>query len=415
MSSASALPAFDLTEQDVAELAVGLVEYHKEFSGLFSRREQFGWCSKYLTGLVLPGLRKSVETIALHVADTTVRELQRFIGVGAWDDDVILHRHAELVSESLGSSNGVLIVDGSDFPKQGRHSVGVMRQYCGASGKIANCQAGVFLAYASDRGHTLLDRRLYMPHEWLSEAWQGLREACDVPEGIEFRTKPQLAWEMIEQVQSQGCLPFAWVTCDEGFGGNPEFLKRLEGARINYLAEVPVSTRVWLTRPVTEIPAAKGRGRPSSRERLAPGTPPPQRVDEIAVQLPPTAWHLRKIKEGEKGVLNAQFAFVRAVAVRDEMPGPDVCVVLRRNCQEPNELKVFVTNAPVRTPQQEFIRVSGMRWPIETCFRQAKGALGMDQYQTRSWRGWLHHMTMVILAHHFLVRLQLQHKKGHRR
>jgi len=415
MAPMTTAPPFDLSEQDVASLSAELVDYHAEFAGLFFRREQGRWASKYLAGLLLPGVRKSAEVIALHVPDGIVRDMQRFIGDGAWDDDAILQRHAQLVARSVGSCSGVLIVDGSDFPKQGKHSVGVARQYCGASGKIDNCQAGVFLAYVSGKGYTLLDRRLYLPQEWLSKAWQARREKCGVPKATEFKTKPQLAWEMIQKLQRQGHLCFAWVACDEGFGNNPEFLEHLESAQISYLAEVPVATQVWLERPATGVPPALATGRPPSRARLLPGEAHPQRVDEIAAQLPARAWRTRHIKDGEKGAMVARFAFVRAVAVRDKLPGPDLWVVFRQSLSAPPELKVFLSNAPAEMPQRELVRVSGLRWPIETCFRQAKGNLGMDQYQTRSWRGWHHHMTLVILAHHFLVRLRLRHKKGHRR
>jgi SRSO17 transposase len=415
MASTTEAPPFDLSERDVATLAEALAEYHGHFKDLFFRREQTHWASKYLTGLLLPEAGKSAEEIAWHVPGGQVRDLQRFLGQGAWDDEALLAKHAELVAGSLGSPSGVLIVDGSDFPKQGKHSVGVARQYCGATGKVDNCQAGVFLAYATGQGHTLLDRRLYLPEQWLSPAWQGLRDKCGVLEGTAFKTKPQLAWDMIKQVQAQGLLPFTWVACDEAFGDNPGFLEQLESAQINYLAEVSVSTRVWLQRPATGLPPATATGRPPSRERLLPGAAGPQRVDEIAGQLPAKAWRRRRIKDGEKGVQVARFAFLRAVAVRDKLPGPEVWLVFRRSANEAGELKVFISNAAAGTPQRELVRVSGLRWPIETCFKQAKGNLGMDEYQTRSWRGWHHHMTLVILAHHFLVRLKLRHKKGHRR
>jgi len=138
-------------------------------------------------------------------------------------------------------------------------------------------------------------------------------------------------------------------------------------------------------------------------------------VDALAAQLPPSAWRTPEVKAGEKGPLRARFAFVRAVAARDRLPGPDLWVVFRRSMSDPPELKVFLSNAPAETPKAELVRLSGRRWPIETCFEEAKHHLGMAQYQTRSWRGWHHHMTLVILAHHFLVRLKLRHKKGHRR
>jgi len=333
----------------------------------------------------------------------------------SWDDGAILARHAELVAESLGDGDGVLIVDGSDFPKKGRHSVGVARQYCGATGKVDNCQAGVFVAYAGDGGATLLDRRLYLPEKWFA-AGSGERWArCGIPEQTQFRTKPELAWEMIEAVQNRGVVPFSWVLCDEAYGDSPEFLERLEGADITYLAEVRVSTRVWLERPATSVPRWKGAGPRPWRQRVEPGAAPPVRLDKLAGQLGARAWRTYTIKLGEKGPIRAQFAFVRAVAVRKELPGPELWVVLRRSLGESPELKAYLSSAPARTRRQELVRLSGLRWPIETCFQQAKGELGMAEYQTRSWRGWHHHMTLVILAHHFLLRLKLQHKKGRRR
>jgi len=409
-------PSFSLSPEDVLCLADELQAYHQEFAGLFFRREQRQWALKYLEGLLLPaGDNKSTERLALRLKGGNVRNMQQFLGEGAWDDDAVLAHHAELVAKSLGDADGVLVVDGSDFPKKGRHSVGVARQYCGATGKIDNCQAGVFVAYASRQGHTLVDRRLYLPQEWFEPASRDRWERCQVPEGTAFRTKPELAWEMIEKLHQQGGLPFRWLTCDEAFGDNHDFLRRLEALPQVYLADVAVSTLVWLERPRSAVPAAKSTGRPPSRERVVEGTPPPLRVDALAAQLPKSAWRLYRVKAGAKGPIRAQFAFVRAVAAREGLPGPDVWVVFRRNRSEPPELKVFLSNAPGDTPTAELVRVSGMRWPIETCFEEAKGSLGMADYQTRFWRGWHHHMTLVILAHHFVVRLRLRHKKGRRR
>jgi SRSO17 transposase len=412
----AAAPRFTLSDEDVLRLSAELVSYHREFAGLFWRREQSHWALKYLEGLLRPvGGNKSTERLALRLAGGNVRNMQQFLGEGAWDDDAILGRHVELVAESLGDAEGVLIVDGSDFPKKGKYSVGVARQYCGANGKVDNCQAGVFVAYASRHGHTLVDRRLYLPQEWFAPASQDRWARCQIPEGTAFRTKPELAGEMIETLHQGGCLPFRWVTCDEAFGDSHDFLRQLEALPCVYLADVSVSTLVWLERPRTAVPTAKRTGRPPSRERVVEGTPPPLRVDAVAAQLPQRAWRLYRVKAGAKGPIRAHFAFVRAVAAREGLPGPELWVVFRRSRSAPHELKVFLSNAPWGTPARELVRVSGMRWPIETCFEEAKGSLGMADYQTRFWRGWHHHMTLVILAHHFVVRLKLRHKKGLRR
>jgi SRSO17 transposase len=408
-------PPLELSEKDVKQLAEELVEYHRVFRDLYFRKEQSHWALKYIEGLLLPGRNKSVETLALTVEGVSVRPLQRFIGEGAWDDEAVLRKHRQLVAESLGDPDGVLIVDGSDFPKKGKYSAGVARQYCGATGKVDNCQAGVFLGYASDRGHTLLDRRLYLHRSWFELDSRERWERCEIPDDVTFRTKPQLAWDMIEATVADSDLAFSWITCDEAFGDNFEFLKHLEESGIRYLADVSISTLVWLERPETVLPPAKATGRPPSRERLTPDAPEPIRVDEVASELPADAWQRYKVKDGAKGAIEADFAFVPAVTCRDKLPGPDILVVFRRSLSQPREVKVFIANVPADTSREELVRVSGMRWPIETCFDEAKGNLGMDEYQTRSWCGWHHHMTLVILAHHFLVLLKLKHKKGHQR
>jgi SRSO17 transposase len=410
-----AVPRFALSAQDVVRLADELRAYHGEFAELFFRREQRHWALKYLEGLLQPEGGKSTERLALRLQGGNVRNMQQFLGEGAWHDEAILAKHAELLAGSLGDADGVLIVDGTDFPKKGRHSVGVARQYCGAAGKVDNCQAAVCVAYASQHGYTLVDRRLYLPQEWFEAASRDRWERCGIPEQTAFRTKPELAWEMIHALHARGCLPVRWVTCDEAFSASHDFLRRLEKAELLYLADVAVTTLVWLERPRTEVPPAKAMGRPPTRERVVADTAPPIRADALAAQLPTSAWRTYQVKAGEKGPIRARFAFVRAVGARGQLPGPDVWVVFRRSLGEPRELKLFLSNAPAETPKTELVRISGMRWPIESCFEEAKGSLGMAQYQTRSWRGWHHHMTLVILAHHFVVRLKLRHKRGHRR
>src|SRR5918997_1944883 len=189
-------PTLEVTPQDIATLVDELHAYHALYAPLFQRREQREWSAKYLHGLLLALPRKSIEPmiLALDGADrNAVRAMQQFLSEGAWDDAAILRRHWQEVEGTLGDDEGVLTLDGSDFPKQGGHSVGVKRQYCGELGKRANCQAGVFLGYASRQGYTLLDRRLYLPQEWVEDAaYAARREACGVPAGTPFLTKPPL-------------------------------------------------------------------------------------------------------------------------------------------------------------------------------------------------------------------------------
>ena len=219
-----------------------------------------------------------------------------------------------------------------------------------------------------------------------------------------------LGWAMIEALHKAGNLRCRWVACDEGFGRDSALLDKIDGLGLWYFAEVPHDTRVWLERPATAVPSWSGRGRKPTREQLVLDAPEPQTVVQIASALPSDAWTRQVIKEGSKGPLIAEFALLRVVAVREGLPGPEVWLVLRRNV-ETGELKTYLSNAPVTTHQSRLVWVSGMRWPLETCFEEGKQYLGMGDYEVRSWRGWHHHMTLALLAHFFLVRMQCRLKK----
>jgi SRSO17 transposase len=414
MTAIETAPVMDLRPQEVEHLIDELQAYHDLYSPLFQRREQRYWSAEYLRGLLLAMPRKSIEPmmLRLHGADrNAIRAMQQFVGEGAWNDEAILKQHWHEVDATLGDEDGVLTLDGSDFLKQGKESVGVKRQYCGEVGKRANCQAGVFLGYASYAGYTLLDRRLYMPREWVEDdAFAERRAKCGVPNAIRFQTKPELGWEMIREVVDDQQVRAHWVACDEGFGRDSAFLDDVASSGLWYMAEVPHNTRVWLERPLTEVPAWSGRGRKPSRECLRDGQHEAQGVASLAARVPSGQWQRHVIKEGSKGPMVADFWAMRVVAVRDGLPGPEVWLVLRRQL-ETGELKTYLCNAPGTTSLETLARLSGMRWPIETCFEQSKQYLGMGDYEVRSWRGWHHHMTLCILAHFFLVRQQQRLKK----
>ena len=405
-------PPLNLCPDEVEALADELVQYHGEFSDLFYRKEQAHWGYKYLQGLMLPIEHKSIQPMAMALEGGNIQALQQLIGQGQWEDEKILHRHWQLVDESLGEADGAIIFDGSDFVKQGKHSVGVARQWCGHLGKVENCQAGVFAAYASRAGYTLLDRRLYLPKEWFQPDHQELWKQCGIPEDTPFQTKPALALEMLEAIVGAGTLKFQWVTCDEAYGADPKFLDGVTRLGKWYMAEVPHATQVWTRLPQTEVPPWSGQGRKPTKARLRPGQPKPERVDEMAKALPPKKWGAYQIKEGSKGPLVAEFAFVRVFPTRDGRPGPAQWLVLRRSLGDEPELKTYLSNAPMNLPKRERVRLTGMRWPVEAAIKDGRDELGMDQYMTRTWLGWHHHMTLCILAHHFLVRVQTRLKKG---
>jgi SRSO17 transposase len=261
----------------------------------------------------------------------------------------------------------------------------------------------VVACYASERGYTLVDRRLYMPQQWFTPAYADRRERCGVPDNIAFQTQPELAWAMLLTLHERQVLPFQWVIGDEHFGNNPLLLDRIAAADLYYLMEVPHTTLVWRERPQSSVPPPSGKkGRPPQRPRLLADAPTPLRVDVLASDAA-LHWQAYQIQEGAKGPLVAEFAFVRVVLVRDGLPAADQWLVLRRSLGERPQLKTYLSNAPATTRLTTLVRKSGMRWPVELAIEQCKSEVGMDQYEVRGWKGWHHHMTMTLLAHHFLV------------
>lgn len=383
----------------------------EEFAGRFtpllvddrrteSRRER---AEAYLRGLLLDAeSTKTAEAIALkvHGDPSQVRMTQVFLGQSAWADGPPREELVRWVDRELGSEAGTLIVDESGIPKCGDKSVGVARQYCGATGKIDNCQVAVYLAYAGPGGHTLLDERLYLPEdEWAQDAAR--REEAGVPEDVVFRTKPELALELIRHVGPR--IRHGWVTFDEGYGKDPEFLSGLEEMDERYIGEVPKSCRGWLRRPEVEGPGAGRRGRRTSKPRVTPGQPEPQAVEEIAAALPAGAWKRLQFREGSKGVQVAHFAAIRFVVERDDLPGPELWLVIERSCDQAAYVKYYLSNASRDCPLLELAQAGHNRWPIEDCFLRGKQELGLDDYEVRGWRGFHHHMTLVMLAMWFLV------------
>ena len=241
-----------LPPHDLADLADEVQAYHAHFAPLSQRREQRAWAAVYLRGLLLTDVpRTNVEAMALRLrgagpaAARTVRALQQFVREGAWDDAALLSAHQDLVEETLGEDDGVFIIVGSDGPKQGTPSVGVARQWCGASGKTDNCQAGVYLGYARRRGYTLLERRLYLHASRFAPDHQEVWRACALPPGLRFQTKLELAAELVAQVQRQRRVRARWLVCAEGYGQDPALLDRGAATGLWYLAEVPGLTPVW--------------------------------------------------------------------------------------------------------------------------------------------------------------------------
>jgi SRSO17 transposase len=275
----------------------------------------------------------------------------------------------------------------------------VARQYCGATGKIDNCQIGVFLAYASRHGHTLLDTRLYLPREeWANNPAR--RQAAGVPPDVIFRTKPELAAELV--LGPGRAIRHGWVTFDEGYGKDPGFLSRLEEAGERYIGEVPKSVRVWLRRPAVEGPGRGKVGRPRHKPRVRADQLAPQTVEQVAAALPARAWQRLTFRDGTKGSQYAEFARLRVVVERDDLPGPELWLVVERSLDQEPKVKYYLSNAATAVPLLTLVQVGHTRWPVEDCFLQGKQEVGLDAYEVRSWLGWHHHMTLVMLALWFL-------------
>jgi SRSO17 transposase len=373
-------PAMELPPQDIAALLDDLRTYHAIYSPVFQRRAQRTWAATSLQGLLLEVPRTSIEPMILSLggADAkAVRAMQQCISDGRWDDGPILRRHWQEVDTPLGEEDGVLTVDGRDLLKPGQESVGVTRQYGGEVGKRAHCQAGVCLGDASRHGYAWLDRRLYLPRAWVEdEAYAERRRKCGVPAGLPLQTKLALARAMIDAVCQAKTLRCRWVTCDEACGRDTVLLDQVESRGLGDCAEVPHDTHVWRQRPKTIGPGWSGRGRQPSRRRLCPGQAVPETVSAVAQTLPVAHWACHLINEGSKGPMGADFAALRVVAVRDGLPGPEVWVVRRRSVTS-GEVQTSLCNAPPTTPLETLVRLSGMRWPIETCFAEGKQHLGM--------------------------------------
>ena len=402
-------PPFDLTEEDFKLLAEEFRRYHALFRDCFGRVEHEPLSRCYLQGLLSPLARKSTEPIALSLLGAKrVSALQRFLSVGVWDVDDLARRHRQEAAQTVADPSGVFSVDGCDFPKKGKESVGVARQYCGPLGKVDNCQAGVFLAYSSPKGYALLDRRLFLPESWFAKEQKERWENCRIPEGTTFKTKPALALDMIRQAHASGLFPAGWVTGDDAFGGVPTFRDGLP-QDLHYLLDIPCSTLVWTERPETHIPPYSGKGQPPKNLRLKKGQPKPLPVSAIA-QDPSVRWQTVTLAEGAKGPIQAEVARLRVVECRDNLPYQELWLFLRRSLAD-GQIKYAFSNAPTDTPFQEMIRVSTLRWPIEQCFQDGKGEIGMDHYEHRSWDAWRRHMTFVFVAQLFLLRMRHTLKK----
>jgi SRSO17 transposase len=396
-----------MTEDDVRAAAERLVQFHERFAPLFGREQAQDHAYTYVKGLMVCPERKSIEPIALNVGDGQVSALQKFINVAPWDHgDVQAELQAvfadELVPTAAKSPIGVVgVVDESGFAKKGQHSAGVARQHNGRLGKEDNCQVGVFLVGVTPGGSALLDHQLYLPEAWCEpgKAAERRRQKVHIPESVLFGTKPEIAAGLIRQTAALGIVALDWITADEEYGKNGGFLDEVEQLDLRYVVEVPVNTTVWTEDPASCVPPYGGRGRvPTLPNRASVAS-----VSAVASGLGREVWQALQVREGAKGPLAFEFAAVRVWAVRHGKAGPPVWLLIRRSLEPAPEIKYYISNADAATPLKVLAEVACTRHAVEDYFEDAKSYLGMAQYETRSWFGWHHHMSLVAMAHLFVT------------
>ena len=400
----------NLDPDDIQMMGEELVGFHQCFHETFGRIEHQRLGLAYLSGLMSNAEAKSAEPIALEFLDKkSVRSVQMFMKSFRWDHAAMQRKHQDMLATLIAAPDAMISVDSSDFAKKGKESVGVDRQYCGAAGKVENCQSGVFVGYSSDKGYGLLSCRLYMPESWFSDAQLERRKANLVPEDLVFETKQQIALKLIHEILATERFSAQWFGVDAAFGSDIEFLNALP-KELSYFAAIKSDTLVFTKKPKLGVPAYKGRGRRPRKPKILPGQPKPQRVSDIA-KSDRLSFKPLVFAEGAKGPIVARAARLRVYLSRDGLPvGDPQWLFVRKNID--GKIKYAISNAPKEISLSGLVKASIMRWPIEQCFQEGKSHVGMDCYEHRSWPAWHRHMIYVFLALHFLLRIRLRLKKN---
>jgi SRSO17 transposase len=389
-----------MDEQQLLALKPELDLFLDRFAPLFGGEGNQGHARRFVEGLIHGGERRNAENIAQAMAGGPVRSLQAFISNGVWQDRELLGEIRRSVLEVLGDEDAVWNSDETGFPKKGTKSVGVKRQYSGTLGRTDNCQVAVFANYSSPKGHTFMDRRLFLPQEWADDSDR--RAESGVPGGLIFRTKPQLALEMLADAVTERT-PFRWVGGDSIYGNSPTFVQGTRELGKCYVLDISSEAYVWTEEPQV-IPAEQrpkpSRGR-SSTQPLVIGTL--QQVDDVIAALPPDAWRRITVAEGSQGPRVYEYTEMWVWFNEEGLPAPRERLLVRRSLGQEPDLKYHRSNAPADVPLKKLAEVRATRWTIEEDIQSAKGECGLDEYETRGWVGWHHHTALSMLALTFLV------------
>lgn len=404
------IPKLLIGKEDIARFSEEFRGFHAQFANCFSREEPRISFAQYMAGQMSQLERKSIEPIALSVENATVRSMQHFISNVAWDESRIISRYHGMVSEDLGDAEGVLIFDESGFVKKGSDSAGVARQYCGAIGKVENCQVGVFAAYASRHGYCILDNRLFIPKKWFRDEYADRRRKCTFPDDFSFKTKPQLAVEMLEEIVKENVIPFRYVAADALYGNSPDFLEAIEKIPgVVYMVSMPRDTLCWVQGPVAMEKTYRYGGEERKKRVFTEGEDKPIAFEKLATTTNDYFWYRRTVSEGTKGLITYEFTKKRVVLAKNETPDRNVWLIVRRPIGgDTSSYSYFISNASRSTRLKTFVWLSGVRWAIEQCFEESKTDLGMDHYEVRKYPGWRHHMITCMLAHFFLWHMRIR-------
>jgi SRSO17 transposase len=360
------------TSAEIASWPTGLDGLHARIAHRFRRAEARGRAKRYLAGLLDRVERKNGWQLAEHLGEPGPQGVQRLLNAADWDVEAVRDDLRSYVTEHLGHAAGVLIVDETGFLKKGTKSVGVQRQYSGTAGRIENCQIGVFVGYASHQGRAFLDRELYLPQEWVQDPAR--RGEAGVPPAVRFATKPELARQMLARALAAG-VPASWVSGDAIYGDDGAFRRWLVAENHPYVLAVSAHHPLWQS-----------------------GTQ--ERADHLIAALPPAAWAPLSAGAGSQGERLYDWACLQVPY--ESAPGTAHWLLARRSLSDPTEHAYYRVFGPADTPVATMVRVAGMRWAIEASFEDAKGAVGLDHYEVRTWTAWYRHVTLALLAHAYL-------------
>lgn len=369
--------ASDLRPLDLLDVQVWKTTYWAELErrigSIFARSEARSRALAYLAGLFSPAERKTSWQLAEMVGDPNPYGFQHLLGRAEWDPDALRDRLFAYVTDYLADTDAIGVIDETGFLKKGRHSAGVARQYSGTAGRIENCQIGVFLAYASAHGHTLLDRELYLPEAWTSDPERCRR--AGIPDQRVFATKPALARQMLERAFERG-VRLAWVSADSVYGDNYPLREWLEAREQPYVLAVSGKQRVWY------------------QQRQ-------QAIKAVLSGLPTSSWERLSAGAGSKGPRT--YDWQRWQLAEPAQAGWQRWMLVRRSVSDPTELTAYLVYAPAASSLITQVRVAGKRWSVEESIQTAKGEVGLDHYEVRSWTGWYRHITLAMWAQSFLT------------